>query len=88
MELHTEHEMSRELIMVHSVWGTTLFYDRLNSYSVLHGHFLVTVRTIFFFFFSVSVPKTLCMYLGFQNMNVWEGKHIRGIKTEFSGHIV
>ena len=24
------------------------------------------------------------MYLGFQNMNVWEGKHIRGIKTEFS----
>ena len=86
MELHTEHEMSRELIMVHSVWGTTLFYDRLNSYTVLHCHFLLPMRMIFFF--SVSVPKTLCMYLGFQNMNVWEGKHIRGIKTEFSGDIV
>ena len=86
MELHTEHEMSRELIMVHSVWGTTLFHDRLHSYTDLHGHFLLPIRMILFFPFSVS--KTLSMYLGFQNMNVWEGKHIRGIRTEFSGHIV
>lgn len=85
MELHKEHETSRELIMVHSVWGTTLFYDRLNYYTVLHGHFLLPMRMIFF---SVSVSKTLSMYLGFQNMNMWEGKYIRGIITGLSGDIV